>query len=60
MLKDTTVVRFRQPDAIWPLMVGMPTAAVRWSASEQPESTLLGHSASHSERLFVPLIGHLT
>ena len=35
-------------------MVGMPTAAVRWSASEQPESTLLRHSASHSERLFLP------
>jgi hypothetical protein len=35
-------------------MVRMPTATVRWSASEQPDSTLLGYSASHSERLFLP------
>jgi hypothetical protein len=27
---------------------------------ESKDSTLLGHSASHSERPFVPLIGHLT
>jgi hypothetical protein len=28
------------------------------SCEERPDSTLLGHSASHSERLFLPLSGH--
>jgi hypothetical protein len=34
----------------------MPYAAGRFAAlaSERGESTLLGHSASHSERLFLP------
>jgi hypothetical protein len=30
-----------------------PIPAVRWPLSEPRESTLLGHSASHSERLFL-------
>jgi hypothetical protein len=39
-------------------MVTMPTTTARRAASEQPVSTLLGHSASHSERLFLPHFDH--
>ena len=35
----------------------VPRAAIRITAAERLNSTLLGHSASHSERLFLPLNG---